>query len=290
MSASPKAEPLREQTGATPAPAYVSTLEAPAAHKWIIALSVMLGTILEILDVSIVNVALPHMQGSFSASVDEMTWVATSYLVANGIMIPMTGWISARFGRKRYFLLSVTGFVLASACCGAARTLNQMVFFRLLQGFSGAAMQPSSQAILMETFPPEEQAMAMAFWGIGMMVAPMMGPTARRLDHRQLVVALELLHQRADRHRRHHHGLHLPARPTISAQAARQGRTRRLPRHRADRAQPGPAANRTRTAASAPTGSTPPGLLTPPSGRCSPWSFWCGASSPSPSRSWTCGS
>jgi DHA2 family multidrug resistance protein len=137
----------------------------------------MLGTILEVLDVSIVNVALPHMQGSFSASVDEITWVATSYLVANGIMIPMTGWISARFGRKRYFMLSVTGFVLASAACGAARTLNQMVFFRLLQGFSGAAMQPSSQAILMETFPPEEQAMAMAFWGIGMMVAPVMGPT-----------------------------------------------------------------------------------------------------------------
>jgi DHA2 family multidrug resistance protein len=137
----------------------------------------MLGTLLEMLDTSIVNVALPHMQGSFSASVDEITWVVTSYLVANGIMIPMTGWISARFGRKRYFLLSVTGFVLASAACGAARTLNQMVVFRLLQGLAGAAMQPSSQAILMETFPPEEQAMAMAFWGIGMMVAPVLGPT-----------------------------------------------------------------------------------------------------------------
>jgi MFS transporter, DHA2 family, multidrug resistance protein len=176
MSASPKAQAVPAQPPVE-APGRLPVLESPSAHKWIIALSVMLGTILEVLDVSIVNVALPHMQGSFSASVDEITWVATSYLVANGIMIPMTGWISARFGRKRYFMLSVTGFVLASAACGAARTLNQMVFFRLLQGLSGAAMQPSSQAILMETFPPEEQAMAMAFWGIGMMVAPVMGPT-----------------------------------------------------------------------------------------------------------------
>jgi DHA2 family multidrug resistance protein len=151
--------------------------EPPSVHKWIIALSVMLGTLLEMLDTSIVNVALPHMQGTFSTSVDEITWVVTSYLVANGIMIPMTGWISARFGRKRYFLFSVTGFVLASAACGAAQSLGQMVLFRLLQGLAGAAMQPSSQAILMETFPPEEQAMAMAFWGIGMMVAPVLGPT-----------------------------------------------------------------------------------------------------------------
>src|ERR1700731_4096936 len=149
----------------------------PASHKWLIALAVMLGTALEVLDSSIINVALPHLQGAFSASLDEIAWVVTCYLVANGIMIPMTGWISARFGRKRYFLLSVTGFVLASAACGAAQTLNQIVFFRLLQGAAGAAMMPLSQAILMETFPPREQAMAMAVWGIGMMVAPIMGPT-----------------------------------------------------------------------------------------------------------------
>ena len=150
---------------------------ARTQHKWLIALAVMLGAALEVLDSSIVNVSLPHMQGSFSASVDEIAWVLTSYLVANGVMIPLTGWISARFGRKRYFLTSVLGFVAASACCGAAKTLDQMVLFRLVQGVAGAAMIPSSQAIMMETFPPEEQQLAMAMWGMGLMVAPILGPT-----------------------------------------------------------------------------------------------------------------
>src|SRR3984957_20447703 len=127
-----------------------------SSHKWLIALAVMLATTLEVLDTSIVNVALPHMQGSFSASVDEIAWVPTSYLVANGIMIPMTGWISSRFGRKRYFLMSVAVFVAASGLCGAAQSLDQMVVFRLIQGAAGAAMVPSSEAILMETFPPNE--------------------------------------------------------------------------------------------------------------------------------------
>src|SRR5437763_15848975 len=161
------------------APSTITHFEAPTAttHKWWIALAVMLGTTLEVLDSSIVNVALPHLQGSFSASVDEIAWVVTSYLVANGIMIPMTGWISSRFGRKRYFIGSVITFIIASALCGVAQSLNQIVIFRLLQGAAGAAMMPLSQAILMETFPPQEQAMAMAIWGMGMMVAPIMGPT-----------------------------------------------------------------------------------------------------------------
>src|SRR6266849_6836926 len=114
------------------APSTVAHFEPPRAtpHKWLIALAVMLGTTLEVLDSSIVNVALPHMQGSFSAGVDEVAWVVTSYLVANGIMIPLTGWISARFGRKRYFLLSVVVFVIASGLCGAATSLAEMVIFR----------------------------------------------------------------------------------------------------------------------------------------------------------------
>jgi MFS transporter, DHA2 family, multidrug resistance protein len=162
------------------AAAAVSSASAehgPPTHKWLIAIAVMLGCALEVLDTTIVNVALPHMQGSFSASVDEIAWVLTSYLVANGIMIPMTGWISARFGRKRYFLFSVMLFVIASSLCGAARSLDQMVIFRLIQGAAGAAMIPSSQAIMMESFPPREQQMAMAMWGMGLMVAPIAGPS-----------------------------------------------------------------------------------------------------------------
>src|ERR1700719_2500977 len=150
-------------TQARPAPPHPQ-----ATHKWLVAIAVMLGTTLEVLDTSIINVALPHMQGTFSASVDEIAWVLTSYLVANGVMIPMTGWISSRFGRKRYFLFSVFVFVCASAVCGAARSLGQMVVIRLLQGAAGAAMIPSSQAILMETFPPQEHEMGMAVWGMGL--------------------------------------------------------------------------------------------------------------------------
>jgi MFS transporter, DHA2 family, multidrug resistance protein len=149
----------------------------PPSHKWLIAVSVMLGTILEVLDTSIVNVSLPHMQGAFSASIDEITWVLTSYLIANGIVIPMTGWLSSRFGRKRYFVASIAAFTGFSMLCGAAPDLRTMVVCRILQGLAGAAMLPSSQAILMETFPPAEQPTAMAVWGVGLMLAPVIGPT-----------------------------------------------------------------------------------------------------------------
>jgi DHA2 family multidrug resistance protein len=162
---------------AAPSLTTSSPADAGHKHKWLIALAVMLGATLEILDTSIINVALPHMQGSFSASVDEITWVLTSYLVSNGVTLPMTGWISARFGRKRYFMFSVMAFVAASALCGISQSLTQMVIFRLIQGVAGAAMIPSSQAILMETFPPNEQAMAMATWGLGLITAPILGPT-----------------------------------------------------------------------------------------------------------------
>ena len=160
------------------------------SHKWLIALAVMLGTTLEVLDSSIVNVALPHMQGAFSASLDEIAWVVTCYLVANGIMIPMTGWISARSGRKRYFLTSVFVFLAASVLCGAAQSLTQIIVFRLVQGAAGAAMVPSSQAILIETFPAEERQLAMAVWGMGVMVAPIAGICANL----RRVVSKEKIH------------------------------------------------------------------------------------------------
>jgi len=180
MSSSSSAEPAVSEPSAAPEherQRRLEEIERRAAHKWLIAIAVMLGATLEVLDSSIVNVSLPHMQGSFSASIDEVTWILTSYIVANGIMIPLSGWISARFGRKRYFLVSVILFMAASGLCGAAKSLMQMVVFRLIQGAAGAAMIPSSQAILMETFPPEEQGLAMAVWGLGMLTSPMLGPT-----------------------------------------------------------------------------------------------------------------
>src|SRR5271155_1683278 len=149
---------------------------AAALNKWIIAVAVMLATIMEGLDTTIANVALLHIRGSLSAGVDEAAWVVTSYIVANAIVIPLTGWFGAYFGRKRYFLFSILLFVLSSLCAGAAPNLQTLIVCRILQGFGGGAMMPLSQAILMETFPPEEQAVAMSVWGIGMMLGPVMGP------------------------------------------------------------------------------------------------------------------
>jgi MFS transporter, DHA2 family, multidrug resistance protein len=149
----------------------------PKSHKWLVAAAIMIGAFLGVLDTSIVNVALPYMQGSFAASVDEITWVVTSYLVATGIMIPLTGWIAARVGRRRYFIISVVLFILGSALCGIAGSISQMVVFRILQGAAGAAMMPLSQAILLETFPPSEHTLAMSTFGLGMMAAPILGPT-----------------------------------------------------------------------------------------------------------------
>jgi MFS transporter, DHA2 family, multidrug resistance protein len=163
-------------TAATSASVEV-TPEQPQPHKWLVAAAVLLGAILTILDGSIVNVALPYMQRSFGVGVDRISWVVTSYLAAVSVMIPMSGWIAVRIGRRRYLLISVVLFVAASALCGLAQSIGQMVVFRVLQGAAGAAMMPLSQAILLETFPVEEHTLAMTTFGIGMMAAPVIGPT-----------------------------------------------------------------------------------------------------------------
>ena len=207
---------------AAPAASIEVVLEHPQPHKWLVAAAVLLGAILTILDGSIVNVALPYMQRSFGVGVDRISWVVTSYLAAVSVMIPMSGWIAVRMGRRRYLLLSVVLFVAASALCGLAQSIGQMVVFRVIQGAAGAAMMPLSQAILLETFPVEEHTLAMTTFGIGMMAAPVLGPTLGGSDHRDLELALEFLHQRADRRIRRADGLCVRARPALPARATRE--------------------------------------------------------------------
>ncbi|HVZ24276.1 MAG TPA: DHA2 family efflux MFS transporter permease subunit [Vicinamibacterales bacterium] len=150
--------------------------EHKEVNRWIIAVSVMLATFMEVLDTTVVNVSLPHIAGSLSATIDEATWALTSYLVANAIILPMTGWLASTFGRKRLLMLSVVGFTAASFMCGLAPTLGSLIFFRVVQGATGGALQPLSQAVLLEAFPPNERGKAMGFWGLGVVVAPILGP------------------------------------------------------------------------------------------------------------------
>jgi DHA2 family multidrug resistance protein len=153
---------------------------SPAAafqvSKWIVALTVMLPTLIEIIDTSVVNVSLDHIRGSLSAGIDESTWTITSYLVSNAIIIPMTGWLSRVFGRRRYLIFSVALFTVSSLFCGLAWNLMSLVFFRVLQGIGGGALQPISQSILLETFPRKQHGMAMALFGVGIMFGPIIGP------------------------------------------------------------------------------------------------------------------
>ena len=147
-----------------------------ATGKWLVTLSVMIPTLLEILDTSIANVALGHIQGSLSAGQDEVTWVLTSYLVSNAVVIPMSGWLARLMGRKNYLMASVVVFTLASMLCGLARSLEQLVLFRIIQGIGGGGLQPISQAILLETFPPRQRGLAMAIYAMGAVLGPILGP------------------------------------------------------------------------------------------------------------------
>jgi len=152
-------------------------MTAKANHRGAITVCVMLATIMQALDTTIANVALPYMQGSLSASQDQINWVLTSYIVAAAIMTPPTGWLAGRFGRKRLFLVAVVGFTIASILCAIATSLPQIVLYRLLQGVFGASLVPLSQAVLLDIYPREQQGSAMALWGVGVMVGPILGPT-----------------------------------------------------------------------------------------------------------------
>ena len=145
-------------------------------NKWMVAITVMLPTLMVIMDTSVVNVSLDHIRGSLSAGIDESTWSITSYLAANAIVIPITGWLSRLLGRRRLLILSVSLFTLSSLLCGMAWSIQSLVVFRILQGLSGGSLQPISQSILLETFPPSQHGTAMAIFGIGIMFGPIIGP------------------------------------------------------------------------------------------------------------------
>ena len=149
----------------------------PAVNPWIIALTVTLATFMEVLDTSVANVALPHIAGSLSASTDESTWILTSYLVSNAIVLPMSGWFSSMMGRKRFYMSCVALFTISSCLCGLAPSLGALIFFRVLQGVGGGGLQPSEQAILADTFSAKQRGMAFAVYGMAVVLAPAIGPT-----------------------------------------------------------------------------------------------------------------
>jgi DHA2 family multidrug resistance protein len=160
--------------GATP---LVAGVGEKFPHRGMITLCIISATLLQSLDQTIANVALPYMQGSFSASYDEITWVLTSYITAAAIMTAPVGWLASRFGRKPLFIGCIVGFTVASMMCGAAQTLEQIVLFRVVQGMFSAALVPLSQATMLDIYPPEQRGWAMALWGMGVMIGPIMGPT-----------------------------------------------------------------------------------------------------------------
>ena len=149
----------------------------PSSNPWLIAVSVMLATFMEVLDTSIAAVALPYIAGSVSATNDEATWVLTSYLVANAVVLPASSWFGLRFGRKRFLIVCIVIFTISSFLCGAAPSLGILLLARAVQGAGGGALQPISQAILLESFPPHKRGLAMAVFALGVVVAPVLGPT-----------------------------------------------------------------------------------------------------------------
>src|SRR5262249_45309870 len=146
-------------------------------NKWLVALSVTFGTLMGAIDASIVNVAIPHLRGSLGATVEEITWVSTGFIIANVVVMPLTAFLGRLFGQKRVYMAALPLFVLGSVLCGLANSLPALVLFRVLQGLGAGALQPTEQAILRQTFPPQEQGMAMALFGVAVVIGPAFGLT-----------------------------------------------------------------------------------------------------------------
>ena len=255
---------------APPAPQRAATPDG-AATSGSIAVAVALGALLEVVDTSIVNVALTDMQNSLGATLSEVSWVVSSYAVANVIILPLTAWLGDRFGKKRYFVFSLIAFTLASMLCGLSTNLPMLIIARVLQGLGGGGLLAKAQAILFETFPKEEQAMAQGFFGAIVIAGPAIGPTLGGYLVDQHRLALDLLHQRPGRHRRRPDVPRLP--PTDEADAARHGQ-RRLDRPSPARRRPRLAADGARGGPDARTGSTRASSSRSPSPPSSAWSLF----------------
>ena len=161
----------------TQVPAVPELPWRPKYNPWLIGVVVAMAAFMEVLDTSIANVALPYMAGGLGSSNDESTWVLTSYLVSNAIVLPISGWLASLFGRKRFFIVCIFIFTVASVLCGSASSLNMLLLFRVIQGAGGGGLQPMAQAILADTFPPEKRGLAFALYGITAIMAPTIGPT-----------------------------------------------------------------------------------------------------------------
>src|SRR5437588_7469914 len=152
-------------------------ISRPAINPWFVAVAVVIPTFMEVMDTTIANVALRYIAGGLSAAQTDSEWVITSYLAANAIVLPLSGWLSAHLGRRNYFMLSIAVFTLASALCGMATSLGQIILFRVMQGLAGGGLQPSSQGVLLDSFPPEKQGTAQTMFGVAALLAPVVGPT-----------------------------------------------------------------------------------------------------------------
>src|SRR3984885_9876471 len=162
---------------ATPHQPYAAHAYDSKVAEWAVLIGSMAGVLMQALDTTIANVALPYMKGELSASNDQITWVLTSYIIAAAIMTAPVGWLSARFSKKYFLIASIAGFTIASMLCGASQSLTQIVLFRIIQGVFGAALGPLSQAVMLDMYPPAKRGNVMAIWGMGVMLGPILGPT-----------------------------------------------------------------------------------------------------------------